>query len=215
MTKQAQNTKLRRPITSTDLYRTKFNVMDFTGQWAAHIGKPEIKGSWMIMGPSTNGKTRYTIQMAKYLGHFGKVYMNSLEEGKSHSIKISWQEERIDSQKDNVYLLDNEPLDIVKKRLKMRNSPQFIFFDSIQFMRGFTLDDYSDLLEEFNDKLFIFTSHVTGKEPKGAVADGIWYKSFVKIRVNNYRAISKSRYGGNEPYDIWPEKAQAFYLKTE
>lgn len=215
MDKQIKNTRLRRPITSTDLYRKKFNVLNFTGEWSAHIGKPEVKGSWIIFGNSTNGKTRYTIKMAKYLGNFGRVYMNSLEEGESHSIRTAWEAEDIDSQKDNVYLLDNEPLETVIRRLKMRNAPDMVFFDSVQFMRGFTIEQYAELLDQFNNKLFIFTSHAQGKDPKGSVADAIYYRSFVKVRVDNYRAFPQSRYGGNLPFDIWPEKAQAFHLQKD
>lgn len=214
MNEDNKKPRLRRPITVTDLYRKKFNVLEFTGVWKKLIGNPEVKGSWIIFGDSTNGKTRFMIQLAKYLGEFGIVYINSLEEGESESIKQGFKAERMEDVKNKVYLLDNEPFEIVLQRLrKKRNSPRFVFFDSVQFMRKFTEDNYLDLLEEFPDKLFIFTSHVKGKEPKGALAEGIRYRSFVKLFVHAYRVFPKSRFGGGQHYDIWPEAAEAYYLK--
>jgi len=215
MTDTAKNTKLRRPITVTDLYRKSFNVLSFTGLFLALIGCPEVKGSWIIFGDSSQGKTRFMLQLAKYLANFGIVYINSLEEGESESIKQGFKAEQMEDVKDSVYLLDNEPLDVVRRHLTKRNAPDFVFFDSVQFMKGFTEYDYVELLRDFPDKLFIFTSHVVGKEPKGSLAQAIRYRSFVKLFVHEYRVFPQSRYGGNLPYDIWPEKAQAYYLKND
>lgn len=206
--------ELRRPITSTDLFRKKFNVLQFEGKWKEFIGCPEVKGSWIIYGDGANGKTRLMLQMAKYLGNFGKVYINSLEEGESESIKRGWIEEDIDSTRDHVYLLDKEPFEQTRQRLTMRNSPDFVFFDSVQFMQKFTQEEYNDLLNEFPNKLFIFTSHVTGKEPKGSLANAIYYRSFVKFYVEGFRAFAKTRYEGNTPFDIWPEKAFEYWSKA-
>jgi predicted ATP-dependent serine protease len=212
MTTSTENIKLRRVISSTDLNSKKFNLAEFTGQWKSFIGQPEIKGSWLIHGDSGHGKTVFTVKLAKYLGQFGRVHLNSLEEGESESMRVAWNREEIDSKKDQVYLLDREPLEMVYARLRQkRNAPTFVIFDSVQFMRGFTLDQYQHLLNEFRNKLFVFTSHADGKKPKGSLAGDILYNSFVKIRVEGYRAFSKSRYGGTGYYDIWPERANEYH----
>ncbi|OQB81408.1 MAG: hypothetical protein BWX87_00673 [Bacteroidetes bacterium ADurb.Bin123] len=205
--------KLRRPITSTDLYRKRFNVLDFKDEWLQLIGRPEVTGSWIIYGDSAHGKTRFMIQMAKYLGQFGRVFINSLEEGEAESIRQVWQQEDIDTSRDHVYLLDKEPVNMVRQRLEARNAPDIVFFDSVQFMRKFSEDDYVDLLNDFGNKLFIFTSHAEGKKAKGAVAEAIRYRSFVKIMVEGYRAFSKSRYGGSGYYDVWPEMAEKYWAE--
>ena len=214
MTDRNQKIKLSRPITVEDLYRTKFNVLPFSGAFKQLMGQPEVLGSWLIFGYSTQGKTRFILQLAKYMANFGKVFINSLEEGKSESIKQGFIAERMEDVRNRVYLLDREPLEHVKERLRRRNAPDFVFFDSVQFMQEFTIDDYIALLDEFahKNKLFVFTSHAKGKEPKGSVADAIYYRSFVKLRVDGYRVFPQSRYGGNHYYDIWPEKAQAYHL---
>jgi hypothetical protein len=209
--------KLSRPITTADLYRKKFNVLDFKDNWLHLIGRPEVTGSWIIYGDSTQGKTRFMLQMAKYLGGFGRVYINSLEEGESESIKQGFRAEDIDTGRNNVYLLDKEPLATIRERLQMRNAPDFVFFDSVQFLHKFSEEDYVKLLNDFNNKLFIFTSHADGKKAKGAVAEAIRYRSFVKLRIEGYRAFSKSRYGGRGHFDIWPEEAEKYWaekLKT-
>lgn len=215
MSNTLKNNKLRRPITVTDLYRKKFNLLPFTGEWLNTLGRPERTGSWIIYGDSTNGKTRFTLQMAKYLAQFGIVYINSLEEGQSESIKQGFRAVGIEKG-DKVYLLDREPLSTVKFHLdKQRSAPDFVFFDSIQFMRGFTKEQYFDLLKEYRNTIFIFTSHAEGKHPRGALATDIYYASFIKMRVEGYRVFPKSRYGGNQSYDIWPEMAEAYWAEKK
>ena len=213
MTTTATNIKLPRVISSTDLNKTHFNMLDFTGLWLQFIGRPEVKGSWFVYGDSGHGKTSFMVQLAKYLGQFGIVHINSLEEGKSASMKEAFNREEIDSKRDRVYLLDREPLETARRRLaQKRNAPDFMIFDSVQFMRGFTREQYKTLLDDFRNKLFIFTSHADGNKPKGALAGDIMYDSFVKIRVDGYRAFcAKSRYGGTGHYDVWPERASLYH----
>lgn len=217
MSDTATHTKLRRVISSTDLYREKFKLAEFTGEWKNLIGCPEIKGSWFMYGDSGHGKTTFMVQLAKYLGNFGIVHINSLEEGKSASMKEAWKREDIDSVRDHVYLLDREPLETACQRLRQkRNAPDFMFFDSVQFMRGFTHDMYQDLMDEFRNKLLIFTSHADGKKPKGALASDISYDSNVRFRIEGYRAmVSKSRHGGSGHFDIWPERANEYHSNNQ
>ena len=64
-----------------------------------------------------------------------------------------------------------------------------------------------------NGKLFVYVSHedVKSRRPLGSLARKIEYHSFVKVRVEGYRAMAKSRYGGGEPFDIWPEEAAKYH----
>ena len=63
----------KRAINAKELLGKSFDVLDFDGAWLGLIGKPEVKGSWIIWGQSGNGKTRFALQLAKYLARFGKV----------------------------------------------------------------------------------------------------------------------------------------------
>ncbi|MGQ1889158.1 hypothetical protein ACT29H_01825 [Thermophagus sp. OGC60D27] len=201
---------MARAVSVTQLYNYKPHVMPFTGKWKASFGEPERGGSWIIWGHSGNGKTRFALQLCKYLTKFGKVAYNSLEEGASRSMQIAFESERMHEVSRNIILLDQEPIDELIKRLKKHKSPHIIAIDSIQYS-GLTYASYKALRAEFPRKLFILISHADGKHPSGRVAKQIRYDSFVKIWVEGYRAEVMSRYGGGKHFIIWPEGAAEYW----
>ena len=78
----------KRAISIHQLYRTNIRSLDFAGEWLDAIGCPEPTGSWLIWGNPGNGKTRFALQLAKYLTTFGsKEAYDSLEEGVSLSLR--------------------------------------------------------------------------------------------------------------------------------
>ena len=87
--------KLPRAFTVRDLLQKKFNVLNFEGVWLDLIGKPELRGSWLIYGLSFQGKTRFVVQLAFYLSTFGKVIIDTLEEGFSQSMQTAFIGEKI------------------------------------------------------------------------------------------------------------------------
>lgn len=206
--------QLPRPYTVTDLYRKKMNVMKFDGAFFDAFGNPEVRGSWLIWGRSGEGKTRFSLQLAKYLTRFGKVLYDSLEEGVSASIREGFRSVQMEIVKKRIHLLDQEPMNTLMERLTLRNAAQFVIIDSIQYT-FMDVAQYKEMLQQFPDKLFIFTSHAKGKEPKGSLAESVWFDSNVKIWVEGYRAFPKSRYGGEQPFDIWPERAQQYWAGTK
>ena len=192
----------KRGLTMSDIRAFKPKTIPFTGEWLESIGCPELTGSWIIYGLSANGKTRYALQLARYLAGFCKVIYNSLEEGLSKSMQTALIDVGMDNVSKNFLLLDKEPIEELIIRLHKRKSPDVIFIDSLQYT-GLTYGDYKKLREEFRNKLFIFISHADGREPKGNVAKSIKYDAFVKIPIIGYEAIPQSRFGGNKPYVIW------------
>ena len=53
--------------------KTKHRIMEFDGEWRKAFGRPAINGSWLIWGNSNQGKTRFALQLCKYLTNFGRV----------------------------------------------------------------------------------------------------------------------------------------------
>ncbi|MBE9469007.1 MAG: hypothetical protein IMY72_11910 [Bacteroidetes bacterium] len=202
---------MRRAVSIDELFKRKFKVMDFTGKWKDAVGKPEAGGAWLVWGNSSQGKTRFSIQLAKYLSNFGRVAYNPLEEGISESFKKAIIDENITS-KNRIIFLDKEPIDELEKRLKKQKSPNFIIIDSLQYT-GMTYNDYKKIRDEFPHKVFIFISHADGREPAGRVAKSVRYDVSVKIRVEGYKAFPQSRYGGGEPYVIWEEGANKYWVE--
>ncbi|MCU7571192.1 hypothetical protein N4241_08765, partial [Riemerella anatipestifer] len=79
--KEEKEIKVPPAYSYADIAKRKFNTMKFEGDWLELIGEPEVSGCWIIWGLSGNGKTRFALQLAKYLTKFQKVFYNTLEEG--------------------------------------------------------------------------------------------------------------------------------------
>lgn len=200
---------MKRALSIKDIRAYKPTVMEFDGRWLDSIGKPELTGSWIIWGGSANGKTRFALQLAKYLGQFGKVAYDSLEEGLSLSMQKAIGDVGMADNKRSFVLLDKEGVAELEERLEKQRSAQIIIIDSLQYT-GLTYADYKRLRDRFRHKLFIFVSHASGREPKGEVGKSVKYDAFVKIYVEGYVAYPQSRYGGGSPFVIWEDGARKY-----
>lgn len=200
---------MKRALSIKDIRAYKPTVMEFDGRWLDSIGKPELTGSWIIWGGSANGKTRFALQLAKYLSRFVRVAYDSLEEGLSLSMQRAIQEVGMSDAKRTFCLLDKESVAELEERLEKQRSAQIIIIDSLQYT-GLTYADYKRLRDRFRHKLFIFVSHASGREPKGEVGKSVKYDAFVKIYVEGYVAYPQSRYGGGSPFVIWEDGARKY-----
>jgi len=200
-----------RAVSVHQLYKTKFDTIPITGDFKKLIGAPELKGSWIIWGDSSNGKTSFALQLAKELTKHRRVAYNSMEEGVSLTMATAFKRVGMEAVKKRIVLLDNEPLEELKERLRRRRSPDIIIMDSLQYV-GIDYDGYKELKEEFLDKLFIWISHADGKKPKGSVAEAVRYDAPVKIRVEGYKAFATSRFATEDtvPYTIWQQGADQY-----
>lgn len=204
--------KFKRALTVNDIKSFKPHKLEFDGQWLKAIGSPELTGTWIIWGNSANGKTRFALQLAKYLAKFARVAFNSLEEGLSDTLRNGVIATGMTEVQHNILFLDKEPIDELKERLRKRRSPDIVIIDSLQYT-GLTYEQYKRLRDEFRQKLFIFISHAEGRDPKGNVGKSIRYDANVKIPIIGYVAYPQSRYGGGEPYVIWEKGARDFEVK--
>jgi len=201
---------LNRAVSISEIEAYKPHVLAFEGAFAALIGTPELTGSWLIWGNPGNGKTRFSLQLAKYMSLFCRIAINSLEEGLSFSMKRAFEQERMHEVKGRVILLDKEPIQDLIERLLKPKSPQVVIIDSFQY-GGLNYNDYKKLIRRFPRKLFVWISHAEGKEPAGRTARSVKYDANVKIHIEGFRAHAISRYGGGEPYTIWPEGAERYW----
>jgi hypothetical protein len=200
---------MKRALTITDIRSYKATTYRLEGGLGDALGEVELTGSWIVWGGSANGKTRFALQLAKALAKHVRVAYDSLEEGLSLSMRHAIEAVGFSDVKRNFVLLDGESIDDLKERLRKQRSPKVVIIDSLQYT-GLTYNEYKRLRDEFRQKLFIFISHADGHNPKGAVADSVKYDAFVKIFVEGYRAYPQSRFGGGEPYTVWPEGAAKY-----
>lgn len=207
----------KQAVSVWELINTKFDLIEFKGAFRQLLGTPEASGSWFIYGDSGNGKTTFCLQLAKALTEFDKVEYNTLEEGARASMREALIENNMTQvTRGRFRILNRLSIEDLKKRLRKPRSARIIFIDSVQYTflnkRG-----YKDLQKEFPDHLFIWVSHVQGKQPLGTLALAMLYDSDVKIWVEGYKAFSKSRMNRGtvaKPYVIWKEGADEYYSKV-
>lgn len=204
------DSKIRRAISMHELFNTKFQLAEFEGEWLEFMGRPELSQTWFVYGNSSNGKTTFTLMLAKYLSTFDKVLYNSVEEGLSESFRLAVSRAGISPNDKNIMLLDQEPIEALIERLKRRKSPNIIVIDSVQEAQ-MKFEDYRLLRDTFPEKLIIYISRADGKNPEGATARAIKYCANVKIWVEGYVATCRSRYGGEKPFTIWQHGADKYY----
>lgn len=204
---------MARAASVEQVLKTRFRMIPFEGEWEASFGRPELTGTWLIWGNSGNGKTRFALQLCKYLCNFGRVAFNSLEEGVSESLRRAMLGTNMMEVRRRFIVLDKEPIEELTKRLELQKSPDIICIDSLQYS-GINYEQYKQLKERFPRKLFIYISHADGKHPEGRVARKVRFDSNIKIFVQGYRADPVSRYGGGEPYIIWKEGYEQFNVEN-
>lgn len=187
-----------------------FQGLQFEDNWLQSFGMPYLTGSWIIWGGPGNGKTRFAVQMGKYMSKFGKVAYNSLEEGRSLSLQSAFKAENMQECSGRMVILDKVRMTELIAMLDKRRSPDIVIIDSLQYM-GLNYQQYTRMIEQYRNKLFILISHADGKRPEGRIAKQIHFDAFIKIWVEGFKAFPMGRYGGGEPYIIWEEGADKYW----
>jgi len=196
--------RVSRAIGVNDLLSKNFVTYKFEGQWLESFGEVERNFRMLIYGDSGNGKTEFVVQFAKYLAGFGKVYLNSFEQGMSKSLQSAFLRNNMQDVQGKLILGDKDTFQSLYKRMGSRNSPKFCIIDSLDYM-NLTTDQYKQLVERYSHKSFIIISWSAGRKPKMQAAKDIEYMADIKVRVHEYKAYPRSRFGGNKPFVIWPE----------
>lgn len=203
----------KRALSVNDILCYEPKSIGFDGKWKEAMGDPELKGCWTIWGDPGQGKTRFLLQLTKYLMSKGvKVAYNSLEEGLSDTFKRAIIDSGVCAEnRNNFQLWDKAQLPEMLERIKMQRSPRVIIIDSVQFLDGVTKADLAQMIDTNQRKLFVFVSHAAGRQPLGAIASSLRYKSDIKMFVKDFYNHITSRYSGRAVFDIWPE----YHLMTE
>ena len=204
---------VRRAYSADSVISMERELCEFDGKWLEAVGKPELKGTWCIGGLPKNGKTSFTMQLAKYLTKWHLVAYDSIEEGISASFAETLRRCRMDEVKASRFIvLNNEDIKDIECRLSKRKSPKIVIIDSIQFL-GLNTETYLRWKKRFPEKLFIYITHLQGQDPEGKTALKIWRDSDVVIKVEGFRAYPTSRYGGGKAITVSEEKAAMFEMQ--
>lgn len=203
-----------RAVSITKLARKKFKLMKFTGEYKDLIGTPECSGSWIIYGDSGQGKTTFSLQLLKYLTKFKKCAYLPLEEGTKLTFKQAIVNANLISSSARVRIWESFTVQDLDIELAKPKAPSVVFIDSLQYLKmqaksvnQLTNFEYKELLERHPKTLFIFISHAKNNEPKGAIAESVYYGSDVCLHIKEFTVIPvKSRYGGKISMNLNPIK---------
>lgn len=202
---------MARALSVKQVINKKRITYPFEKEFLESFGCPERNAIWMIWGQSGNGKTRFLLQLCKYLAQFGKVDYNSLEEGDSESFAKALIDTDMHEVEGKFRLLDMMPTDEFVDRLSKKKSADFAVLDSVQYA-GIDYQYYKQQMKEkLRKKSLLFISHAAGMMPDGRTADKIRYDAGIKVHVIGYVAKVRSRYGGNKPFIIWEEGAKKYW----
>lgn len=196
------------------LLQSEFKTYELSEKWLKSLGKPARNFKMIIWGQSGSGKTTFSIQLARELQQYGKVYYNSVEQGKAESLKKACVENGLHKDM-NIRFGNRQSWEEMLNTID-RTYPKFVFIDSMQYVYkmndgelignlGLTTKMYTELKNRYKkrDLAFIFVSHQEGKDPKGKYAKAIRYDVDIKCHVENGVAKADSRFGITEPYYIF------------
>ncbi|MES2730077.1 MAG: ATP-binding protein [Pseudomonadota bacterium] len=186
--------------------KNKYKIIGLTEEWVKFIGQPEENFKMIVYGKSGSGKTTFVMLLCKALAMLGKVYYNSSEEGEGKSIQDAFIRCDMGSLEKSSFMLgDRHTFSEMLQIIGMKRGPRIVVIDSLQYMK-LTKDQYKILIESFPKKAFIIISWSKGDVPEGVHAQGIEYMVDIKTYVKDGVAVSRSRFGATEPFQIYPPK---------
>ena len=185
-----------RALSIANIEDKKYDYIPFEGEFAEAFGHRERGGIWIIYGKSGMGKTRFTLDLARELQAAG-----------------------IRSRLQRIKFVDELSIADLDNYLSKQRSPDVIFIDSIQYFTDqfeAKAEEIVQLRKKYRSKIFIFISHVEGKEVEGKAAYIVKRDSFVRIQVEGFRAMYKGRGRGGPKgyYTIWDEGADKYWLEN-
>ncbi|OWP80027.1 hypothetical protein BWK63_13210 [Flavobacterium covae] len=198
--------KPKKALTVANIINQKSERIEFTGEWHEAFGMPQDRGVWLIWGSSGGGKSYFVMQLAKELAKTKKVLYNVLEEETSDTDFIDRTQCLGMNEVSENYGAQSYSYSELVARLKKRNSPDVVIIDSLTYFIK-TFEEYMKLKKQFPSKIFIFTAHAKGANPRSELETRVQYDAKMKIFVNAYLASCKGRTigpnGGH--YIIWKE----------
>lgn len=205
--------KLKRAYSPVEIQNMNIPSFDFTGDWEASLGRPAKTGTWIIWGQPGNGKSSFAMQLVKYLCRFDRVIYDSLEESTGKSLQMSLNRHNMEEVNHKLLILDRESMAELSERLSRKRSPGIVIIDSFQYS-SLTYQGYKELKEKHSNKLLIFISHAEGVRPEGRIAKKVEYDADVKIFVQGFKAVCKSRFMEKPgvPFTIWEEGAAKCWI---
>ena len=210
-----------RALSIANIEDKKYEYIPFEGEFAEAFGNRERGGIWIVYGKSGMGKTRFTLDLAKEFDRMGySVLFATLEMGICSDFHGALSSAGIRSKVNSIKFVEELTLEDLERTLSKQRSPDVVFIDSIQYFTDqfeAKAEEIIRLRKKYRSKIFVFTSHVEGKEVEGKAAYLVKRDSFVRIHVEGFRAIYKGRSRGGRKgyYTVWEKGASEYWIENE
>lgn len=201
-----------RTYTVKNILTRKIKILVLTGIWLAVFGRPERSGKmWLIYGAEKNGKTWFSVLLAKYLSESEKVLYISAEEGIGQSFQDVLTRANVDISNKKFQAYEYVPMEDLRAHLSRRYAPKIVFIDNITvYQEELKNGGVQLLIKENPDKLFIFVAHEDRGEPYTATAKMIKRLADRIVRVQGLVATVGGRLDGKQ-YVIDEQKAMLIH----
>lgn len=203
----------RSKTTSNLFAKKKTATVDFSNkEFLEVIGSAERKGCWIIYGYEKNGKTWFTLKLAKEIAKHERVAYISAEEGLDDSFVEATRRADI-STSDDILWDEYLSVDEIIKKFQKQRSANIIIIDNLTM--------YSDeikpteikkrLMDALPNKLIIFVAHEERKEAYPAIARMAKKLAKVIFHIEGLKAFVTSRFSKGGEIVIDEEKSEVYH----
>jgi archaellum biogenesis ATPase FlaH len=204
---------MQRSLTARNLFEKRIGkTVRFDSELLAKaIGEAEMKGGWLIYGPEKNGKTWFTLQLAKALAYYEKVAYISAEEGTDLSFRRACERAGIN---DNDKILFDEYLSVDEmiEKFSKPKTANILIVDNLTIYRDeFKSVGIRDFINALPNKLIIMVAHEDRKEPYPACAKMASKMAKVIIQVKGLRAHVVSRFSEGGAIEINDDMSEMYW----
>lgn len=179
----------------------KTKRLELDGTWKDVFGEPGRNGKlWIFYGPEKNGKTWFSIMFADYLAKKEPVLYISAEEGIEDSFLDVITRAKVDIT-NRKFKVKGKGVSITEldDYLNKRYSPKIVFIDNVTvYVDQLKNGGLQNLLNNHQDKLFIFIAHEERGEPYTATAKMIKRLADRIVKINGLVATVNGRQGGEK-----------------
>ena len=200
-------------------HQKRFKLLNLDGsEFQGLLGDVPKHFTGVIYGYSGNGKTEFCIKLAKALCPHGKVAWLSYEQRHGYDLQQATIRNKMEDVTGRFMIIDplealdegHSLLEDLDDYLSKRNSPEYIFIDSLDYT-GFNWEDYLVLKNKYaHRKTFLFIAHSTKTGVlKKRISEQIVFDGGMGIFVKDFIAEPvKNRFGGDVPYVVYEKRAR-------
>lgn len=168
------------------------------------IGEAEAKGCWIIYGSEKNGKTWFSLFLAKDIARNERVAYISAEEGTDMSFRLAANRAGI-TPDDKIAFEEYMSIDEIVEKYSKPKTARVIFIDNLTiYPDELKSVGVRDLLNRLPSKLIVFVAHEERKEPSPACAKMARKLAKVIVHVRGLKASVTGRFssGGDIVIDL-------------